>query len=513
MENKSAGKGFRRLDIFVIIGIVILGCIKLISILKLSEDAIEAFNIFPVPHFSLAAVAQACYTVMHQFLYVLIFSNELKSIIEFRVWTFLARAVSILFSSLSIYIFFKLSLRIFKKRAIAYLSVLFLSTHILFTFYSLRIESYAVFLFFSLLSYYYFWEAFILKKDRGIWKYCLATMACFLMHMLALQVIISQGLALVILWITKYRDGLVDLLRFVKALLIFNFLFILHIPAILLPINLYYSGASSGMRAGMLFYPEKDKLLYFTGHILKIIFGFAGDGSFYTAPFILLFLLYLVFHAKRPNPPFITLTISVFAIAIVYWCYFSYVLSRIGVAYFNVRHYIWLIPFVCLVYSRLIHEVIKSTVFYKRIIGYLFCLLVVPFNLISSGAIIINNMNPAYREAMAYIKQRLTPQDRVVWPTEWVNGAVYASYNAVFGRDPDVFFTSIVGSISPIQIAQRMNKNECLRVIVPYEDYLGIEHMRRNALLNYLGWLKHYFKQKDYWKGNKIEVYSFSNAE
>lgn len=437
----------------------------------------------------------------HQPLYKLIL-NATMQLPGFDYYTFFPRLISIFFAVASGYLIFFFSQKIFKSRFISYAGFVFFNIHSLFLFYSRRIEPYSMLCFLSLLSYLYFWKTFISGEERGVWKYCLVTILCFFTHYLTFHIVLSQFLAIFILRYRTHRFNLTfSFLRFLKAMLILNFIFILYAPAIYLSIFnnpfLFQNAWSNN------FYLPQENIASVLDSIGKLVLGLPLLKVIGYLP--ILILPFIIVKLRRAHVSFYTLFGCVVFSGLLFELLFLGGIWRcIGKTYFNVRHFVWLIPFVAIVYAYGLYILSKQKQLYK-IMGYCSFSLIFIWNAYLSNELLLKNLGPSYKEALSFIKKELKDNDYVVWPVSWINYAIYFNSSGYFGGEK--------GSSSTMRPADLFEKELCYErfwVIVPWEDYFGIPSTNQEFLKKYINFLEYNLNLESFWKSNKINVYLFT---
>ncbi len=501
-SNKLSRRDIRLL--FVLTSIFIIW--KIIYLGSNSFDLMESLNIriaqeLQVNIFSLLdnMVVQS-----RQPLYLFILNIPMR-LLNPEYYNFFLRFISVFFGICTACLTFHFSLKVFNNKLISYLSFIFLNVHSLFAFYSRRTEPYALFCFLALLSYYYFWQTFISQEEKKIWKYCLVSILCFFTHYFTLVVIFSQLLTIFIAKWGKYRTGhsfLSSFSHFIKALVIFNFFIILWSPVM-------YSAIFSGFIFqgvwGNSFYLSQESGPLIIDRIIKLVWGLPLTGLFGYL-FVLLYS-YIILKLRDREPPFYIFVVSILFSALLFGIHsflcFWYATSRL---YFNVRHFTWAIPFIAMVYSYGIFLLSRSRSLFGKIIGYTCFFLILIWNIYLTNEMTFSRTNPAYKEALRYIKKDFRENDFVGFPAELIDDPVTVNAKGIF--DSERYFDAV----SPTDVAQGKLFRNRLWIIIPWEDYFGVPHLNIESLHRYRDFLQDNLKLESTWQGNKIDVFLFSQG-
>ena len=326
------------------------------------------------------------------------------------------RSISVLFGILAAYVTYCFSLKIFDKKAVSCLVFLLLSINGFFYFYSRRIEPYTLFCFLALLSYYYFWVVFISGERRKLWRYAAVNILCFFTHYISLCVIISQILTILTLKWRKYPLTNGAFLYFIKALLIFGFIVILAAPAIF--VSILNNSFAFAIKWENNFYLANNYLKSIIINIAKLVLGIPPS-VILTYPLILFFFI-VILKIRRHNPVFFILTLSVCSIGIIYEALLLLICWRkSGGLYFNARHFIWLVPFVAIIYGWGTYAFINQSRLYKKVFGYVSLLIIILGNLYTSATISFRPTAPAYKEVAKLVRNQFQNKDFVGYPVGW----------------------------------------------------------------------------------------------
>lgn len=477
---------------------------KTVHLGRESFDIMESANIFFV--FGYGSKDLLPFSYMLEYVHQPLYSLILKIIANiFKNNIFTLRIISLFFALFTSLFLFRFSYEVFKNRFISYAAFLFINVHILPSFYSRRIEPYTMFCFLTLLSYYYFWRAFINRKE-GIWKYCLVSIICFFTHYIALVVIFSQ--ILTIFLIKSYKDNtkfyFSTLLLFLKSLFILGYVIILWFPAIYLSIlnnSVIFSDAWSNN-----FYLNPEKITFILNNILRVILGFPSVSITYV---FLPLLMYVIFKLKKEKPFFYFLVIGILCSSLFYESVLVlYGFKCTGKLYFNVRHFIWLVPFVTLLYAFALSILFKTKIrIYARILGCAFFLLIFSWNFIETNKLIFGYTMPSYKEALRYIKKEYKKGDFIGWPVFWIPPIQYNS--SEFSYPQTVGF----GQITPLDLLEKKYLYKRFWLIVPWEDYFGVPHLNNEFINSYINFFKKNLSLDSSWSSNKIDVYLFNNED
>ena len=228
----------------------------------------------------------------HQPIYALML-NLIIRLSGLEYFGLLLRSISVFWATLTVYLTYKFSFKILKNKYIAYFSATFLCLHSLFYFYARRVEGYSLFCFLALLSYYYFWNEFIIEENNSLWKYVTASIACLMVHYLTLFIILSQLITMVLLKWNKNILASRSMIRFVKALLIFCFTVILVAPVIYLStVNNEFLFKNNWFRNNWQnnFYLGRNYLPDIISNLTRLILG-SPKGEFFIYLYILIFII------------------------------------------------------------------------------------------------------------------------------------------------------------------------------------------------------------------------------
>ena len=473
-----------------------------------SVDIMESGNYIASRAFSMGSLVMAA----HQFLYhalvnivMRIFAIGPQIVSEYLVW--IGRFISVLFGIFITILFYRFSFLVFKNRFIAYAGIVLLNIHGLFLFYCRRLEYYVVFSFVALLSFHFFWKTFIAGYEKRIWKYCLVTILCFFTHYLTLLILFSQFFAILVLKLRKYPIAIHSFWRFIKAQVLFNFIFILYFPFIYF--SLFNNSRIFIQKWENTFYLEKEYIFAIIYNIFRLVFGLP--------PCVVLvvlaccFMIFVLLKFQKENTPLFLLLVGiVFSCSIYEMVIVSSMWRMPGRLYFNVRHFVWVVPFIVLIYSygfSLLREKIRLPKL-LIIVGSLLVLFI--WNSYIAGKIIVRSLSPSYREAVYYIENNLKVGDCVVWPSQWISSPVGFYLEVI---EPYRSCLDKYGSSDPEGFLRRGETYERIWLIIPWEEMFGMPHLSVKTLGEYLQFAKENFTVQSCWKGNQIDVYLFTAGQ
>ncbi|MBL7130661.1 MAG: glycosyltransferase family 39 protein [Candidatus Omnitrophica bacterium] len=504
--DRYSKKLFTKDLILLLILTVVFLIWKIIHLGSNSFDLMESLNIRIAQEFQINVFSLLDNMIVQsrQPLYLFILNIPIR-LLNPEHYSFFLRFISVFFGICTAYLTFHFSLKVFNNKLISYLSFIFLNVHSLFAFYSRRAEPYALFCFLALLSYYYFWQTFISHEEKKIWKYCLVGILCFFTHYFALVVIFSQFLTMLIVKWRNYRlthSLPFSFLHFIKALVIFNFFIILWSPVM-------YSAIFSGFifqdAWGNSFYLNQESAALVIDRIIKLVWGLPLTGSF--GYLLILLYLYIILKLRDGKPSFYIFVVSILFSALLFGIHsflcFWYSTSRL---YFNVRHFTWIIPFIVMLYSYGIFLLNRSRSLFRKIIGYTCFSIILIWNIHLTNEMTFGLVNPAYKEALRYIKKDFRENDFVGFPADLIDDPITINAKGIF--DSERYFDSV----PPVDLLQRKLSCKRLWIVIPWEDYFGVPHLNGETLNRYINFLKDTLSLKSVWRSNKIDVYLFNTG-
>jgi len=438
-------------------------------------------------------------TFAHQPLHPIVL-NILIRLVEFKDWFFILRSLSVIFSILSIYLTYRFTFKIFKNSFISYAATIFLSVQSIFLFYSRRAEPYAILTFLTLLSYYYFWNIFILGSKNKTRIYCLINIVSFFVHYLTLILILSQILAIFLL---RRRNLLaVNIFYFLRTVILFAFFIILWYPAIYLSlINNQFAFLDTWSNEA---YLSPKSIILVISTIIKLILGLP------TIQISILFfipLLAVIIRLKKENRIFFYIIISLALCVFLYETSALFFLwKNTGRTYFNIRHLVWLIPFISILYGYGLNLVNTSLKLYKKTILGCFFGLILYWNSYLSSKLFLECTNPSYRKALHYVKNQWQNKDLIVWPIGWIDPSIELASEGIFNYRQE---KDRIDDITPNGLLKEAKVYERIWVVAPREVYFSVPHVDLEFLNKYISFFKQNFTQHSAWKGNKISVYLF----
>ncbi len=498
-------------DMFVVmIAAFIVTLFKTVNLYKISIDIQESVSLGPRMGGSLIEGIEAFSMFGHQIVYPFALNGALYHI-DPHYWFFLARFVSVFFSFLSACLFFKFAYAISAKRIIAYWATAIFLSHGFFTFYSLRVEVYVFFLFFVMLSYYYYWNTFIVSKEESVFKYSIATILAFLMHYIALFVVASQFLTLGILRLRRNSPlNPRAWLLYLKSVTVVFMAVILYLPIMLF--GAYMNRPSfKGIRWQNIDYLSKDEIPNIVFNLVRILLG--SPGSMAAVLLCILVCAIIFIKLKRINPPLFLLMAVSFGLLFVYEiCFIIFVLLNADRAYFNLRHVIWFLPFIALLYGYGAYflTLVRNKFIHKAGIAVFVIFMV--FNVIISSRIVVRNINPDYRLALEYINEKSRAGDGIIWRTKLMDHVMgLTAYSFLSGSWKENF--CMFKSATPKELLAKKGMCKRLWVVIPKEDFLGVLHLPERTFLGHMFFLKRNFSFNSVWSGNKIKVYLFETSK
>ena len=442
----------------------------------------------------------------HQPLYPLML-NMVMRVFDPQQYALVLRLISVFWATMAVYLAYRLSLAIFNKRALSYFVLFFLSANELFYFYSRRIEAYSFFCFLAMLSYYYFWEIFISGRTRGLWKYVLVNILCFLAHYLTLFVIFSQFLCVMILKFKKYIF-IAEYMRFMKALAIFNFTLILASPQIF--ISLLHNTAVFSQRDRDL-YLGFDYAYGIVSNILRFIFAAPFSGLFLCLFIFLSILLFLM--AYRQNQIFFIMTGSLFLTCLVFQLLTMLRMGQqINRLYPSFRYIIFVVPFTVMAYGCCLF--FENAKLPRRIAAFALVSFIFICNIQQSRAFCLQRSSPEYKRSADFIKKEFKSGDCIAYPGDWFKGIVDMNFGNGY-RYFGVKTAKNMEIIEEVRILSKAKKTgyERVWVTIPHEDCFGVPHINPLFLNEYSDFFKKNLSYIKSWHGDKIDVYLFARKD
>lgn len=468
-------------------------------------DIQESTNIFSAQEIRTNAggVINSLLIFAHQPLYPLIYSLFTKWF-DLGSCVYIVRFISVIFSLLTAWLAYVFSLKILKDRAASFVAFIAVNTSGLLSMYSRRVEVYSIFCFFSLLSFYYFWNVFISREEKRLWKYWAATCACFFLHYLAVVVVFAQ--LLVILFLTlKKRGNAGQFLGFLKVLILFSFPFIAFIPPLcvsFLKKPLFENAYDN------LFFLAPKYLGSLCEETIRLTLGLPPC-SFYIFLLLMVLYIFVLFKLSKNNFVFFILINSI-GIALLSYGFFFHLcgLNIMRGIFFNIRHFILFVPFAAMILGYGCVLIRKEQNVLMKITLTAFLLWLLCWNVYLTQKINFKPTSPSYRQALHYIRDRFNEKtDIVAYPSAWLIRLFDLYRSDIFapGKGENKF-----ENFSPEQILKNKDSFKRIWVIIPREYIFSIPHLNSETLDSYINFLKQNFRLKSSWQGKQIFVYLFT---
>ncbi|MBU1912644.1 MAG: hypothetical protein KKB22_03830 [Candidatus Omnitrophica bacterium] len=290
-------------------------------------------------------------------------------------------------------------------------------------------------------------------------------------------------------------------LSFIKSLIIFNFIGIVASPIIYLTLfNNTFVFTDNWINS---FYLESEYLGTILNSSAKIIFGLPLHGI--PLFFSILIPIIALIRIYRANRPFALLLLCLFITAFFYQLFFLLgMFNATGRLYFNIRHFVWLVPFIVMMYCYGLYLLIIEKKLYTKVIGCFLSIFIVICNLFSLPEVSFGYTAPAYKKSVDYIAQEIRDNDLVGMPVDWFK------YSFEFNG---VSFYSKYARVCQIKLSDINALRSTFRrifIIIPHEDYYGFPQASITALNNYVVSLKQKLSLLKHWHDNKIDVYLFA---
>ncbi len=459
-----------------------------------SFDIMESTNLMFL-HSGIGSFLTNMIFCSHQPLYHII-SEFINNIAGAQYGLISLRFFSVVFGVLTAYLAYKLCFVVFNRKDIAISSFILLNIHFLFVFYSRRIEVYTAFSFLSLLSCYYFWQAFVQGFRQAQIKYAVVLIISFLTHYLTIFLLFGQICAILLL---KARSlvGKRESLLFVRSVFIGGFLFILYLPLGYLALWDKTFRSDGGFLLG------KESLSSVLGDILRLL-----SGTYFLIPalgFCLLAFIFLYLLAKE-NKSFFLMIVSILTAGFLYESFFLLrMISISGKLYFNIRQLLWLVPFLTILYSYGLIRLLRSGKRCFQVAGLVLVIFLGGINLSKSQEIITDLWVSDYNGALGYISQQIDHQNDFLGYPCCIRMCIKFNSKGRLNLD---FENS--GELYPGNILKKKERFKRFWIIIFQEDYFGSSHLNSNLFPTYLDFLNQQLDLISVWSGNKIKVYLYT---
>lgn len=425
-------------------------------------------------------------------------------LVDFKFYTFAVRMFSVISIAVSSVFIFLFALRVSGNRLISYAAFFIFNILSLTVSYSRRAEPYALLCLFATLSYYYYWQVFVSGQAEKLWKYCLVNIAGFFTHYILLTAVFSQFLAVLWMKLKGLEPFRGQFLLFLKSIFYFNFVFILFSPAIY--VTCLNNPAVFSDQWGSKLYEELYKLPGMAYNVVRIILSLPREAVF--SFFCLAALVIALFRLRSANRQFFILFLSaVFSAAIYEIVILSLLYSRNQGFFFNVRHLIWISPLIAVFYAFGIYSFSREKAVLK-FFGFCFFAALAAWNVYFSNTVIFKPQNPAYKEAVRFIKNNFKSGDFVGIPVYYLDGPVVMSsrgvFDEVYNYDRNVF-----GEVRFDNFIEKKRSYKRVWMVIPREMIVDYPHYNFDFIENYLEFLKKNSRLRSVWHGNNIEVYLF----
>ncbi len=421
---------------------------------------------------------------------------------EDLIWIF--RFVSVLFGGFVTVLLYRFSFLVFKNKPIAYVSIILINIWGLFSYYCRRIESYTVFSFFALLCYYFFWTTFVTAQEKRIGKYCIAIIFCFFIHYLTLLILLSHIMTVLVLKLSKHSFLSSGFWRFIKALTVFNFILIPCAPFMYL--SLFKNSFVFAQKWENAFYLEKEYFFLIVCNVMRFVLGLPS--SFVLSVPIFCFIFFIFLKLRKENSPFFVLLATTGFFSVAYGAMMLFSMWRMpGRLYFNVRHFVWIVPLMALVYSYGVTFLKEERHLYKKILACISLALLFLLNFNLTGEIVHDNSTPDYKKAVRYIDENIESRDYVVFLNSWISCPLGFYFEMI---EPRRTASEKYKARNPAQLLECRRLCDRIWFIVPWENILGVPHLSEKTLKAYVRFAKDNFTLRSHWQGNQIEVYLFA---
>ncbi|MBZ9577929.1 glycosyltransferase family 39 protein [Patescibacteria group bacterium] len=342
--------------------------------------------------------------------------------------TFL-RLLSLFWGTLTIIALFKLTQSMFGPK-IALISSFLISINPMHIYWSGEISPYALYCFFAVLSFYFFYRAFIQNiPNAAIW-YCGSIILGFFSHYFMIFVIFAQLLSLIIISIRQmHSKNAKNLLRYLLTLCIFSYFVIIWFPFLHYSLNSHiHSTIYSQHKAYSLQTAQSFWVL------LRIIPSFSGiivHSAYVSIIAIVFFIIGLWAINKNDKLEYILLAIAIFTV--LFFHAFCHIVGSRGMklaltgVYIMWDHIIYILPLIIVVWAYFFGHLFK-----KKTVTGIFCLMTIAA-IYSDYNLIANQQKPNLSKATRFVKCNIADKDAVFFPNIWF---VYG-FNYYMHRDTE----------------------------------------------------------------------------